>query len=160
MSNFEIKKTYSSGVLSQYSGNLTSYFDKIITIGSYGLSYAFYKCTGLTSVSFPSLTSIGSYGLSYTFNGCTGLTSVSFPSLASIGSYGLRSAFASCTGLTGSVSFPSLTSIGSNGLSYTFNGCINITELHFRADAQSVVEAANSYSSKFGATNATIYFDL
>ena len=29
-----------------------------------------------------------------------------------------------------------------------------------RADAQSAIEAQSGYSSKFGATNATIYFDL
>jgi hypothetical protein len=45
-------------------------------------------------------------------------------------------------------------------LGYAFSGCTGITELHFRSDAQTVIEAADSYSYKFGATNATIYFDL
>ena len=42
---------------------------------------AFYGCTGLTSVSFPSLTSISDDdGLYNTFDGCTGLKEVHFKS--------------------------------------------------------------------------------
>ena len=56
--------------------------------------YAFYKCTGLTSVTIGnSVTSIG-YDAFY---GCTGLTSVTIPD--SVTSIGL-SAFSYCTGLT------------------------------------------------------------
>jgi hypothetical protein len=100
-------------------------------------------------------------GLANAFSGCTGLTgSVSFPSLTSVGTTGLTNAFSGCTGLTGSVSFPSLTRVMTVGLSNAFKGCIGITELHFRADAQSVIKKSAGYSSNFGATNATIYFDL
>ena len=55
--------------------------------------YAFYDCTGLTSVDIPnSVTSIGEYA----FYKCTGLTSANIPnSVTSIGYY----AFAGCTGL-------------------------------------------------------------
>ncbi|GMO52798.1 MAG: hypothetical protein Ta2G_10800 [Termitinemataceae bacterium] len=57
-------------------------------------SFAFYRCTGLTSVSIPaSVTSIGGFA----FSECTGLTSISIPaSITSIDG----SAFADCTGLT------------------------------------------------------------
>jgi autotransporter-associated beta strand protein len=56
--------------------------------------YAFYYCTGLTSISLPaSVTSIGKTA----FFSCTGLTSVTIPgSVTSIGDY----AFYYCTGLT------------------------------------------------------------
>lgn len=56
--------------------------------------YAFYGCTGLTSVTIPnSVTSIGNYA----FASCTGLISIEIPnSVASIG----NSAFRGCTGLT------------------------------------------------------------
>lgn len=57
-------------------------------------NYAFYNCTGLTSVIIPdSITSIGDYA----FFGCSGLTSVTIPNnVTSIGSY----AFRKCTSLT------------------------------------------------------------
>ena len=88
--------------------------DFIIPDGvTYVDSYAFYYCTGLTSVTIPnSVTSIGSYA----FSGCSGLTSVTISSsVTSIGSY----AFSDCSGLT-SVTIPnSVTSIGD----YAFSGC-------------------------------------
>ena len=65
--------------------------DDLTSIGS----YAFYYCTGLTSVTIPdSVTSIGSYA----FYDCMSLTSVTIPdSVTSIGEY----AFYDCTRLTG-----------------------------------------------------------
>ena len=56
--------------------------------------YAFYGCTGLSSITFPSdMTGIGDAA----FSGCSGLTSISIPSAVSnIGT----SAFSSCSGLT------------------------------------------------------------
>ncbi|MDD7424468.1 MAG: leucine-rich repeat domain-containing protein, partial [Candidatus Methanomethylophilaceae archaeon] len=63
--------------------------DGVTSIGK----YAFYGCTGLTSVTIPNgVTSIGDYA----FYGCTGLTSVTIPnSVTSIGDY----AFYGCTSL-------------------------------------------------------------
>ena len=136
-------------------------FPELTSIGTSGLYYAFRGCTGITgSVSFPKLTSVDTHGLNTAFRGCTGIGSVSFPELTSVGNNGLNYAFYGCTSITGSVSFPKLTSVGNNGLYNPFSGCTGITEIHFRSDAQSTVEAASGYSSKFGASNATIYFDL
>ena len=69
--------------------------DDVTSIGD----YAFYGCSGLTSVTIPdSVTSIGSYA----FYGCTGLTSVIIPdSVTSIG----EDAFSGCSGLT-SITIP------------------------------------------------------
>ena len=81
--------------------------------------YAFYYCSGLTSVTIPnSVTSIGNNAFQY----CNGLTSVTIPnSVTSIGS----GAFSGCSGLT-SVAIPnSVTSIGSSA----FSGCSGLTSL-------------------------------
>ena len=83
-----------------------------------------------------------------------------FNNIKTIDMYGLYYAFYNCTGITGNISFPALTTVNSNGLFFAFYGCTGITELHFRADVKSAVEAANGYWNKFGASNATIYFDL
>jgi hypothetical protein len=64
------------------------------------------------------------------------------------------------------ISFPSLIEVDVGSfcvnatVSLMFNSCTALTEIHFRADAQSVIEGLTGYSSKFGATNATIFFDL
>ena len=87
--------------------------------------YAFYGCSGLTSVTIPnSVTSIGNSA----FYQCTGLTSVTIPSsVTSIG----NSAFSSCSSLT-SVTIPSsVTSIGN----YAFSSCTGLTSIIFNADS-------------------------
>ena len=83
--------------------------------------YAFYNCSGLTSITLPSgVTSIGEYA----FYGCSGLTSITFPS--SVTSIGI-SAFEGCSGLT-SITFPS--SVTSIGIS-AFEGCSGLTSITF-----------------------------
>ena len=79
------------------------------------------------------------------------LTSISLPVATSIGNY----AFRGCSALT-EVSLPAATSIGGNA----FYSCSALTSIHFAAANQATIEALSSYSSKWGATNATIYFDL
>ena len=87
-------------------------------------SYAFYGCSGLTSISLPStLTSIGSYA----FYGCSGLTSISLPStLTSIG----NSAFSGCSGLTGALDLSNCTSLTSIG-GFAFYNCSNLDSITF-----------------------------
>ena len=162
MAKFWIPKLLGNGKLISYQGGLTGYFDNIKTIGDHGLYSAFWNCTGITGgISFPNLTSIGSDGLYSAFDGCIGITGgISFPNLTTIGDWGFQYAFRGCTGITGGISFPNLTTIGDWGLYNAFWGCTGITEIHFRTDAKNVVESTDGYSSKFGASNATIYFDL
>jgi len=82
-------------------------------------SYAFYGCSGLTSVTIPnSLTSIGSYA----FSSCSRLTSVTIPS--SMTSIGER-AFYGCSGLTSVTIHNSVTTIGS----YAFYGCSSLAKI-------------------------------
>ena len=80
-------------------------------------NYAFYGCSGLTSVTIPnSVTSIGDYA----FYRCFGLTSVTIPnSMTSIGNW----AFNGCSGLTSVTIGNSVTSIGD----YAFYGCVGLT---------------------------------
>ena len=134
------------------------------SVGNTSLNNTFNDCTGITSVDLSSLTTVDSYGLFYTFYGCTGITSVNLSSLQSIGQYSMQNTFYGCRELT-TISFPSLTdvqtdSFGSSTSNSAFRNCSALTEIHFRADMQATIEALTGYADKFGATNATIYFDL
>ena len=88
--------------------------DRITTIGN----YAFYDCSSLTSISFPTAKYIGSSA----FQHCHSLTSVNFPAAKYIG----NAAFQYCYNLT-SVNFPAVTSIDY----YTFYNCFNLTSVSF-----------------------------
>ena len=108
--------------LIQYPGGKQGAYVIPNSVTSIG-DFAFYGCTGLTSVTIPnSVTSIGMGA----FMNCTALTSVTIPnSVTSIGS----SAFSGCTGLT-SIEIPnSVTSIGE----LVFTGCDGLTSLKLSA---------------------------
>ena len=91
---------YINKVLYKYKGTMPQGTSIAIKEGTISISGgamesgAFYRCTGLTSITIPnSVTSIGNYA----FSGCTGLTSITIPnSVTSIGS----SVFSRCTSLT------------------------------------------------------------
>lgn len=135
--------------------------------------YAFYNCSGLTSVSIPeSITSIGSsafYGCSgltsagptgddygyqfgwktsipdYAFKGCTGLTSITIPAgVTSIGD----SAFSGCSGLTNITIPESITSIGSSA----FWGCTGLTSVTIPEGVTSI--GSSAFSGCTGLTSA------
>ena len=94
------------------------YEDVTYTVTSIGSS-AFFRCSGLTSITIPnSVTSIGSSA----FSGCTGLTSVTIPnSVTYIGNW----AFSGCSGLT-SITIPnSVTSIDYGA----FENCSGLTSI-------------------------------
>lgn len=134
------------------------------SVGLNGLVRAFYYNTSITSVDLSSLQSVGTRGLYEAFSGCTGLTSVDLSSLQSIGYYSLQNIFDGCTSLT-TISFLSLTSVDSTGFgkfsyNYAFKDCTALTEIHFLEFMQATIEAMDGYADKWGATNATIYFDL
>lgn len=139
-------------------------FPALTTIsGRNTCSSMFSTCFGLISVSFPVLTTIsGVNACNFMFSGCTNLTSASFPVLTAIsGTNACSSMFSICYNLT-SASFPALTAVEHTTCmpANMFQSCNKLTEIHFRADTQTIIEGQSGYASKFGATNATIYFDL
>ena len=85
------------------------------------------------------------------FHDCSSLTSIDLPNVTTIGSY----AFSSCSSLT-SINLPNVTMVGYNAFYY----CRSLKEIHFAAKNKEAIEALSDYSNKFGATNATIYFDI
>lgn len=135
--------------------------------GLNGCYSMFQGCEELVETGVPNLTLIsGNYGCYAMYQGCSKLSSTGLDTLESVtGSNGCRQMFERCYGLTKEY-FPMLTVVsaanafGTSSSSGMFAYCSGITELHFRADTQAVIEGLSGYSSKFGATNATIYFDL
>ena len=159
--------SYNSSV---YTGNVVipnavTYNGKKFTVTSIG-DYAFYGCTGLTSVTIPnSVTSIGSVAFSgchltsmtipnsvtsigsSAFYNCFGLTSVQIPN--SVKSIGYR-AFSGCSALT-SVTIPNSVK---NIVEYTFSGCSGLTSVTIGNSVTSIGRYAFAYCS--GLTSVTI----
>ncbi|MCR5849454.1 MAG: leucine-rich repeat domain-containing protein [Bacteroidaceae bacterium] len=106
--------------------------------------YAFYGCSGLTSVTIPnSVTSIGDCA----FLDCIGLTSVTIGNnVTSIGD----GAFNSCTGLTSVIIPNSVTSIGCGA----FTGCSGLTSVTIPNNVTDIGERA--FEGCSGLTSVTI----
>lgn len=114
---------------------------KITSTSTQGPLYYFASSnTYIEAVNFPLLEELaGTYTLSYAFNGNTKITKIDFPNLKTI---------------SGTFVF------GQSSASYAFSGCTALTEIHFRSDMQERISSLLGYADKWGATNATIYFDL
>ena len=113
--------------------------DEVTSIGE----YAFYRCSGLTSITIPnSVKSIRNN----VFYRCSGLTSITIPnSVTSIGD----AAFKDCSGLT-SLTIPnSVTSIGESA----FHGCSGLTSLTIPNSVTSIGLCA--FQDCYGVTSIT-----
>ena len=117
--------------------------DALTTVGNYAFSY----CNSLTSINLPNVTNVGNAAFFF----CNSLTSVNLPNVTSVGS----TAFSYCNSLT-SIDLPNVTNVGNAAFYY----CDLLMEIHFAVKNKEAIEALSDYSNKFGATNATIYFDL
>lgn len=144
------------------------YAPSLVGVSSYGFSHAFYTIGSyaekLKTAVFNRLELVDYYGCEYMFYNQSSLETFKCDSLKRLELSAFRYAFKGCSSLKG-MWFPSLTTIatssfGSSSSNYAFANCTALTEIHFRADMQATIEANSHYANKWGATNATIYFDL
>lgn len=119
----------------------------------------------IKNVNLPSLTTISGVSAALGMFSGSYVETVELPALATVtGSTACNTMFSKNDKLA-RVDFPSLTQIdstsfGSSTTSNIFYQCTGLLEIHFRADMQATIEAMSQYANKWGATNATIYFDL
>ena len=147
----------------QNCSNLTNVsFPKVKVItGTLG-NNPFEMC-GITSNPFPNVEELGYRSLRYCFFRCNGLTSVSFDKLKSLEyQQSLQQAFGYCSSLT-SLSFPALKSTSFSSSTNQFNnmlsGCTGVT-VHFPSNLQSVIGSWSDVTNGFGGTNTTVLYDL
>lgn len=148
------------------SGTFPISFPELTTMSGGNCGQKMLAYSNCTSLSMPKLTSISGDNIWQEFlNNNFKITTLTFPELTTVNGYlALSNAFGSMNSLT-SVSFPKLTTItGTNPFGSNFSGMFNystaLTEIHFKSDMQSTISAITGYANKWGATNATIYFDL
>lgn len=165
-----LENTHTAGFSSAFSssGLETFEFPSLQTVEDQGLSGAFDSCLKLQTAKLPSLKTVESSGMKGAFSGCVELKEVDISSLSSVGAQGMASCFqvpSSKPGVLERIDFPALvdvdsTAFGTAASSYIFRHRTTLEEIHFRADMQATIEAMSGYADKWGATNATIYFDL
>jgi hypothetical protein len=131
------------------------------SVGKSGMANMCTNCHSLSVVDFPELTSANTTQFDHAFGDCSALLSVNLPKLKSAGQQAFQNAFNNCVSLE-TLSFPELTSLGAscfgNATYRAFVGCDSLTSLHFRADAQAVVQACDGYDVNFGAPRGDFQF--
>lgn len=149
-------------------GKLTSIsLPNLTTISSQsGCLSLFSSCSYITSADLRRLTTIsGNSGASNMFFSNSQLKTINLNSLTSVtGNTAMTQMFKSNYQLA-KIRFPSLVEVSNKAFSSSsssdmFYSCTNLRQIHFRKDAYSVITSLYRYSNKWGATNATIYFDL
>ena len=106
-------------------------------------SYAFQKCSSLTSISFPNVTIIGHHA----FSECSSLTSISFPNVTDIDG----AAFQDCSSLV-SASFPKVSVLKDYQYSVltwgAFVGCSNLTTIYIGTNTSTVCTLSSTRAFK------------
>ncbi len=112
---------YINAVAYAYKGTMPENTSIIIKDGTVGIAdYAFYHCSGLTSINIPSsVTYIGDLA----FDHCSDLTSITIPN--GVTKIGYR-VFSYCSGLTSVIIPDGVTSIGESA----FEGCSGLTSVN------------------------------
>ena len=120
----------------------------------------FSGCSSLTSAPALPATTLANICYSGMFYGCTSLTQA--PALpATTLAYGCYYyMFGNCTSLTQAPDLPA-TTLADNCYNSMFEGCSKVTELHYPASIQNDSTFTGIYGTPwFGATNATVHYDL
>ena len=123
-------------------------------------SNMFSGCTSLTQAPALPATALAIYCYSNMFKDCSNLTQApALPATTLAGSC-YASMFYGCSSLTQAPELPA-TTLANNCYRTMFNSCTKVTELHYPASMQNdSTFTGMSGSPWFGATNATVHYDL
>ena len=120
----------------------------------------FFECIQLTEAPKLPATILTDVCYNYMFYGCMNLKAIPELPATTLTSWCYQRMFFGCTALTGSISF-NIEQVASNCFNDIFDECYNISELHYPKSFQNYqVFISMSGAPWFGATNATIYYDL
>ena len=123
---------------------LSSIIDKSIS-GSFSSDvsnigkYTFYKCSSITSASFPNVVSIGDSAFYY----CSGLTSASFPNVVTID----YNAFRNCSNLTTIYIGTNTRNVCTLPSTYVFDSCPNLTNIYVPSFLVDKYKSATNWSN-------------
>jgi hypothetical protein len=148
-SNADVLFNKNQTILICYPAGKTGSYIVSNTVTSIG-DYAFYFCTGLTSVTIPNtVTSIGNYA----FSSCTSLTSVTIPnSVTSIGNY----AFIACSGLIEI----RVKAINPPSIDYAFSNMPIATPVHVLCGSETTYQSATHWSDFTNITGDIPFFEV
>lgn len=145
---------------------ITPSFPELTTISGSYVANGMFRQSRITGLSVPKLTTVtGEHALQEFMSQNSVIEELHFPELTTLSGDNIcNQAFSSCYALK-KVYFDKLTTIsGTQPFGGNFTGMFAystaLTEIHFKSDMQPTISAITGYANKWGASNATIYFDL
>ena len=160
LSDIELATNCYNGMFSECSNLTAAPALPATTLANSCYEMMFYGCTSLTQAPALPATTLAKNCYNGMFYGCTSLTSApALPATAlAVGCYSTM--FGGCTSLTKAPALPA-TTLARNCYIYMFNKCTKVTELHYPASIQNASTFTGMTGSPwFGATNATVHYDL